>query len=502
MLGTLLNKKYRLVRHLGQGGMGTVFVAEDVESKRTVALKILDPRAANSDSLRRFRRESRAAGAIQNEHIVQVFDAGLDEAAGHPYIVMELLEGEDLQQLIDRVGPLPPDTALRIAAQALQGLIAAHAAGIIHRDIKPSNLFLARQPDGSRVVKLLDFGIAKIQGDPAKAAQSAGMTATGALLGSPLYMSPEQVLTPKDVDARSDIWSLGSVVYCSLTGAAPHVNSSAAVGRLLVTICNEPIPPLETRAPWVPENIIKVVAPALERVPDDRYPTAAAMLSALEQCLPSGLTLRDSILVTANTGNHVVVRPTVTTANGNATTEDGSLGSTVEALGADETLAKPVEKSAVLRSNAFPAVDPPRRDARRVLGIGVLVAAVVTAISVALVYPSPATPGAPLASASPVANETSTHAPVTTPAPSADPAPQNVPAAASAPTALPSQTSLPDKPTPNANSTAASGTNSNTTSAPTSVPVRQTGSPSSKPDAPKKPPKPSDPLFEREAKGE
>lgn len=486
--------------------MGTVFVAEDVESKRTVALKILDPRAANSDSLRRFRRESRAAGAIQNEHIVQVFDAGLDETAGHPYIVMELLEGEDLQQLIDRVGPLPPDTALRIAAQALQGLIAAHAAGIIHRDIKPSNLFLARQPDGSRLVKLLDFGIAKIQGDPAKAAQSAGMTATGALLGSPLYMSPEQVLTPKDVDARSDIWSLGSVVYCSLTGSAPHVNSSAAVGRLLVTICNEPIPPLENRAPWVPENILKVVAPALERAPTDRYPTAAAMLNALEQCLPSGSTLRDSILVTANTGNHVVVRPAITTANGSATTEDGNLGSTVEALGADETLAKPVEKSAVLRSNAFPAVDPPRRDARRVLGIGVLVAAVAIAISVAMVYPSPATPGGPLGAASPVANETSTQAPITTPAPSSDPAPPNVPAAASAasPTALPSQTSLPEKPTSSANSTATSGTNSNTnaTSAPTSAPVRQTGSASSKPEGPKKPPKPSDPLFEREAKGE
>jgi serine/threonine-protein kinase len=261
--------------------------------------------------VRRFRRESRTASAIKSDHIVRILDSGSDENQHHPYIVMELLEGEDLQQIIDRVGPLPPETVVRIGVQALRGLQAAHAARIIHRDIKPSNLFLARQADGTRVVKLLDFGIAKMQSDPAKAMHSAGMTATGDLLGSPLYMSPEQVMSTKDVDARSDLWSLGSVLYCALTGYAPHVESSAAVGRLLVTICSKPIPPLRERASWVPEGIERAIAPALERVPTQRYTTALAMLDALLPHVPEGITLRDEILVTANTGEHVIVRPAI-----------------------------------------------------------------------------------------------------------------------------------------------------------------------------------------------
>ncbi len=313
MLGTVLDQRYRIVRQLGQGGMGTVYAAEEISTGQTVAVKIIDPRLleASADSVRRFRRESRTASAIKSDHIVRILDSGSDENQNHPYIVMELLEGEDLQQIIDRVGPLPPETVVCIGVQALRGLQAAHAARIIHRDIKPSNIFLARQPGGTRIVKLLDFGIAKMQSDPAKAMHSAGMTATGDLLGSPLYMSPEQVMSTKDVDARSDLWSLGSVLYCALTGYAPHVESSAAVGRLLVTICSKPIPPLRERASWVPEALESAIAPALERVHTQRYPTAMAMLDALLPHMPEGTTLRDEILVTANTGEHVIVRPVI-----------------------------------------------------------------------------------------------------------------------------------------------------------------------------------------------
>ncbi len=294
--------------------MGTVYAAEDLTTGQTVAIKLLDPRllAAGVDNLRRFRREARAAGAIKSEHIVRIFDAGGEEKEEPPYIAMELLEGEDLQQVIDRVGPLPPETLAIIGIQALKGLAAAHEARIVHRDIKPSNLFLARQADGTRIVKLLDFGIAKVQSDPTKAQHSAGMTATGDLLGSPLYMSPEQVMSTKDVDARSDIWSLGSVLYCGLTGFAPHVESSAAVGRLLVTICSKPIPPLRERAPWVSESMAQALAPALERAPNQRYASAAAMLEALAPLARGAAALHESMLVPANTGGHVVVRPVIT----------------------------------------------------------------------------------------------------------------------------------------------------------------------------------------------
>ncbi|HRI64226.1 MAG TPA: protein kinase [Polyangium sp.] len=310
-IGTILSGKYRLVRCLGQGGMGTVYAAEDSTTGQTVAIKLLDPRLleGGADNLRRFRREARAASAIKNEHIVRIFDTGGDENQGQPYIAMELLEGEDLQQVIDRIGPLPPETVAIIGVQALKGLAAAHEARIVHRDIKPSNLFLARQADGTRIVKLLDFGIAKMQSDPAKAQHSAGMTATGDLLGSPLYMSPEQVMSTKDVDARSDIWSLGSVLYCALAGFAPHIESSAAVGRLLVTICSKPIPPLRERAPWVPENFAHVIAPALERAPDQRYPSAAAMVEALAPYARAGTPLPEEMLIRANTGEHFVARP-------------------------------------------------------------------------------------------------------------------------------------------------------------------------------------------------
>lgn len=313
MLGTIVNHKYRILRELGQGGMGTVYTAEDVGTGQTVALKLIDHRLLekSADSVRRFHRESLAASAIKSDHIVRILDSGSDENQRHPYIAMELLEGEDLQQIIDRVGPLPPETVLLIGIQALRGLQAAHSARIIHRDIKPSNLFLARQPDGTRVVKLLDFGIAKMQSDPAKAMQSAGMTATGELLGSPLYMSPEQVMSTKDVDARTDLWSLGSVLYCALTGYAPHVESSAAVGRLLVTICSKSIPPLRERASWVPEAIERAIAPALERTPAQRYATALNMIDALLPLVPEGTTLREETLVTANTDGHVVIRPVI-----------------------------------------------------------------------------------------------------------------------------------------------------------------------------------------------
>src|SRR5689334_4031844 len=164
LIGSMLDRKYRLVQLLGKGGMGSVYEAEHTGTGRHVAVKLISRRLLShgSEGPRRFRREARAAGTIDSPHIVQILDSGSDDASGSLYLVMEYLHGEDLQRLIDRVGPLPPEVALRVVAQALLGIQKAHEASIVHRDIKPANLFLAKRDDGEVTVKLLDFGIAKV----------------------------------------------------------------------------------------------------------------------------------------------------------------------------------------------------------------------------------------------------------------------------------------------------------------------------------------------------
>ncbi|HTN88848.1 MAG TPA: serine/threonine-protein kinase, partial [Sorangium sp.] len=218
--GTTLNGRYTLGRLLGKGGMGAVYEAVDVALQRRVAVKDIAPELAHGRSaLGRFEREAKAASAVQTEHIVRVLDAGVDRETGSPFLVMELLRGEDLAELLDRLGPLPPGLALRIVAQACVGLQKAHAAGVLHRDIKPANLFLARREEGGGiVVKLLDFGVAKIRPvhDPRR--DTTGLTRSGHVLGTPRYMSPEQARGIKDVDHRTDLWSLGVVLYRALAG--------------------------------------------------------------------------------------------------------------------------------------------------------------------------------------------------------------------------------------------------------------------------------------------
>ncbi|KYF87290.1 hypothetical protein BE17_26915 [Sorangium cellulosum] len=300
MIGTTLARKYRILRLLGEGGMGSVYEAQHVGTLRRVAIKVISARllASRDGGAQRFRREAKAAGAIESEHIVRIFDSGDDESSGMLYLAMELLQGEDLQGLIDRCAPLAPDTALRIAAQALLGLERAQEAGVVHRDIKPANLFLARGREGEITVKVLDFGIAKIRADVLSLPHTTGLTGTGSFLGSPLYMSPEQVESSRDVDFRSDIWSLGSALYCALSGRAPH-QSAGSVSKLFVSICTAPVPPLQEVAPWVPREVAEVVHGALRIKPEERFPSATAMLAAVRALLPDGLALREEMLVPA-----------------------------------------------------------------------------------------------------------------------------------------------------------------------------------------------------------
>jgi serine/threonine-protein kinase len=252
----VIARRYRIVRQIGAGGMGSVHEAVDETTQQRVAVKLIEAEISKDPTtMRRFEREARAAGTLDTPHIVKLLDAGVDQDAGVPFLVMEFLEGEDVHALVRRLGPLPPELALRIAAQGCLGLSKAHEARIVHRDIKPANFFLARGRADERILKLLDFGIAKITRDPNDShAETAGLTRTGSLLGSPLYMSPEQARGSKEVDQRADVWSMGVVLYQMLTGHTPHEDTTA-LGELIISICTEEPPPVQQLSPWVPPDI-------------------------------------------------------------------------------------------------------------------------------------------------------------------------------------------------------------------------------------------------------
>ncbi|EYF07622.1 serine/threonine protein kinase [Chondromyces apiculatus] len=298
MIGTTLDGKYQIRKLLGEGAMGSVYEAEHTATGRRVAVKVISSADLTKDPkvVSRFQREARAAGAIETQHITQVLDAGVDRESNLPFLVMEYMVGDDLMALIKRVGALSPDLVLRIGAQACLGLQKAHAANVVHRDIKPHNLFLARREAGEVVVKLLDFGIAKVKMDQAHDTENAELTRTGNLLGSPLYMSPEQARGQKEIDARTDIWSLGAVMYQALTGRTPyhHIN---ALGELIISICSVPPPPVQDFAPWVPPEVAAIVHNCLQQDPGRRYQSADQLLAAIRALLPYGWAIQEEMLI-------------------------------------------------------------------------------------------------------------------------------------------------------------------------------------------------------------
>lgn len=217
--GQMLAGKYRVERILGVGGMGVVVAAHHVQLDESVAIKLLLPEKGGTPiSARRFVREARAAVKIKSEHVARVFDVGTLED-GAPFIVMEFLEGSDLADWLARNGPLPIPQAVDFVLQACVALAEAHQLGIVHRDLKPSNLFCTRRSDGQITVKVLDFGISKMR--DVGVSVSGAATGEGTLLGSPLYMSPEQLNSSRDVESATDVWSLGVVLYQLLSGAMP-----------------------------------------------------------------------------------------------------------------------------------------------------------------------------------------------------------------------------------------------------------------------------------------
>ena len=291
--------------------MGAVYEARHKGTGRRVAVKVIGGEALtkNAEVVSRFQREAMASGAIESQYIAQVLDTGVDSASGSPYLVMELLTGEDVEHAIERLGALPPDLALRIGAQACLGLQKAHEASVVHRDIKPANLFLTKREGGEVVAKLLDFGIAKVrQGQNVSESGNHALTGTGMMLGSPMYMSPEQAMGRKTIDHRTDIWSLGVVLYEALCGKTPHGHAET-VGELVIRICGEPPQLVQERAPWVPPEVAAIVHRAMALDPGARFASAAEMFAAIKARLPNGYALDDAMFVAVSSQSRSLAAP-------------------------------------------------------------------------------------------------------------------------------------------------------------------------------------------------
>jgi serine/threonine protein kinase len=273
----VLDDKYRIERIVGRGGMGIVLSAWHLALDQRVALKCLQPELAqNSESAARFLREARSAAKIKSQHGVRVLDVGnFDE--GIPYMVMEFLEGRDFADELRDRGPLPVEECMNYALQAIEAVAEAHSLGIVHRDLKPENLFLARLPDGTRAVKVLDFGISKSM--VIGSADNRSLTQSSTIMGSPLYMSPEQMRAPRTVDARTDIWSLGAILYELLSGHPPYVADT--LPQLCAKMLESDPDPLRSVRPDVDPELEQIVSKCLARSVNERWPSMGELAQAL-----------------------------------------------------------------------------------------------------------------------------------------------------------------------------------------------------------------------------
>jgi serine/threonine protein kinase len=287
----LVTPKLRLVRQLGSGGMGAVWLADHLGLNTQVVVKFVSDKLVwSSEAVARFAREASAASQVKSPHVVQMLDHGVMET-GIPYIVMELLEGHDLADHLTPAG-LPPREVVPIITQLARALTRAHERGIVHRDIKPSNVFLCEMGGGELFVKLLDFGVAKHEA----ATKPGEETRTGALIGSPFYMSPEQLVGDKSVDFRSDLWSLGVLAFEALTGARPFRGDT--IGALTMQVHTEPLPRPSQKNPALPPAIDGWFLKACARDPAARFggakELAAALARALDEEAPRGIELERS----------------------------------------------------------------------------------------------------------------------------------------------------------------------------------------------------------------
>ncbi len=264
-LGATIDGRFMLDRFLGEGGMGSVWAAHHVVTGKLVALKIL--KGAGDEHRRRFVQEARVAAAIRHPNVVDIHDV-VELTDGRPALVMDLLDGEPLSSALARVGVFEPIALARIMLPVLAGVGAAHAVGIVHRDLKPENVFLAKGESGELRVKVLDFGIAKLTALSSAIRHTAALTQTGSVLGTPMYMAPEQVFGEKGIDHRADIWSLGVVMYECLTGTCPVEGEN--VGQIFKSISQRTFPSLRDRLPELAAGVAELVDDMLAVKPEDR----------------------------------------------------------------------------------------------------------------------------------------------------------------------------------------------------------------------------------------
>lgn len=274
-VGDVLAGKYRVEKILGMGGMGIVVAATHLDLREMRAIKLIRPDARSDQSVERFLREARAVVRLRSEHVAEVYDVGRLES-GAPYIVMELLEGQDLSAILKTHGPLPIEEAVLYVTQACHALAEAHAAGIVHRDLKPGNLFRTHRADGSVCIKVLDFGISKNtkmeQFDPE-------MTGAKDIVGSPMYMSPEQMRSARKVDPRADVWALGAILYKLLTGRPPF--HAPTVPEIFALTLGKQVRPPSALRPEIPNELERIILCCLDKKLHHRYATAAELGAAL-----------------------------------------------------------------------------------------------------------------------------------------------------------------------------------------------------------------------------
>ncbi len=415
-VGQILAGKYRLESLIGQGGMGVVYAAHHELLHQRVAIKLLLADASADDgTVTRFLNEARAAAKIPSEHVVRVLDVGLLEE-GRPFLVMEYLEGHDLARVLRDRGRLTPREAVDYVLEAIEAVSQAHALGIVHRDLKPSNLFLTELADGTRAIKVLDFGIAKAFGDAAGA--NAAVTTQG-LLGSPGYMAPEYVRSAKAFEPRSDMWALGVVLYELLSGTLPFRGDN--VGEILVAILEKKPAPLAVIAPDLPPGLGSVVERCLRRKPQDRFADLAELAEALA---PFATKRSQSIARIRTTMRMLEERPATSTA-----------AVSRRAHADDPTELAPGVQTNDSWSGAAPTVRRPRRSRVRLL-VAILAGMVVAAaimVGVLVLHDSGANLGA--ASAEPSPSTSPSTAASTTPSPSIEALPSP---SIAAPVALPS----------------------------------------------------------------
>jgi eukaryotic-like serine/threonine-protein kinase len=319
LIGTIVVGKYRIDRLIGRGGMGAVFQATNTAIGKRVALKFLDREAARDlDSVARFQREAESAGAIESAHIVHIFDTGSSD--DRPFLVMELLSGEDLRARLRRDARVALPEVVHIAGQVLRALVRAHAEGIVHRDLKPDNIFLCQRDDDPMFVKIVDFGISKVS---RKLITADTLTRRGVVLGTAFYMSPEQAQAFRDIDGRTDLYSLGTIMYEALAGRPPHIGS--AYEAVLIDICTKDADDVRKHAPDVPQAIAEVIARALERDRDRRFQSAQEFYEALALAAPgllrtSGPTSRDPL--TSSPEGKLVTPPAAASVTPPSTKQD------------------------------------------------------------------------------------------------------------------------------------------------------------------------------------